>query len=115
MLFLRLGARILSLRRLSFGATYIVALIVGGTLILAGLVVDPLLAGFHPVERKLVSVIVALGISGWLVGYFMTTVEGKSVGFRKGVLLVTLASAMFGLLLLAVVAVVVGVLGASKT
>jgi hypothetical protein len=68
----RLGTRILALRRFSFGATYLLALIVIGILMVTHFVVSPLLSRTSFVFQAFTSVTLSLAVSGWVVGYFVT-------------------------------------------
>ncbi len=98
----RLGARILALRRFSFGATYLLALIVTGSLIVTHSVVSPLLSSASIILQAFISATLSLAVSGWVVGYFVTSEDRKSIGFAKGaklVLVVNLIFAAVGILL----------------
>lgn len=107
--FLRLSARVVTSNRLTFGATYMLALIIGAVSIAAGLVMWPISAHLGSRAEAVVSLAAAFSIGGWLCGYFVTTPDGRSAGFAKGVLVVLLASFLFAVALLALTLAVIGV------
>ncbi len=93
--FFRLGARLLALRRLSFGATYLLALFASGSIALANLALMPVLPGLPDVAQDTVSFAASLAVSGWVVGYFMTTEERRSIGFFSGMKLMLVVNVLF--------------------
>lgn len=107
--FVRLGARIVIGRRLSFRAAFMLGLITGAALIVASLVLWPVFANVGDTAQRVVSVAAALVLSTALYGYFLTDVEGRSVGYVKGGLVVVLSSFLFVVALLALALVAVGV------
>ena len=109
--FFRVGSRLLGLRRYSFGATYLLALIVSGGVFIADLIVSPQLAAFPASVRMVASLMLSLVVSGWLIGYFMTTAERMSIGFAKGMQLALLVNLLFALAAMLLVAILARVLG----
>ena len=103
--FFRLSARVLKLRRLSFGTTYMLSLIVSGSLIVPNVIASPILDSLSSGLQLLVSAVLSLLVSGWVVGYFVTTEDRKSVGFLKGIKLAFLVNILFAVavILLAVI------------
>ena len=104
----RVGARMLSLRRLSFGATYLLALIVSGSLIVSSIVVSPILPSLSNGIQLLVSVALSLFVSGWVVGYFFTTEDRNSIGFAKGSMLVLIVNLLFAVVVVLLAVILVG-------
>ncbi len=109
--FLRVGSHLLGLRRYSFGATYLLALIVSGSLIVSDIIFSPLLAGLPGNLQLAASFAVSVAVSSWVVGYFVTTENRASIGFSKGFKLVLLANLLLGVALLALAAILARVLG----
>jgi hypothetical protein len=92
--FLRLAARFMALKRLSFGAAFMLGLVLGAVLLLAGLVIDPLFP-----EQTLVTIVVltalSLAISSAVCGYLVSTVDGTSVGLVKGFYFTLISQVLF--------------------
>jgi hypothetical protein len=92
--FLRLAARFMALKRLSFGAAFMLGLVLGAVLLLAGLVIDPLFP-----EQTLVTIVVltalSLAISSAVCGYLVSTVDGRSVGLVKGFYFTLISQVLF--------------------
>lgn len=113
--FVQLGARILKLRRPTFGATYLLVLIAGAAMFLASAVLRPVL----PEENTIAEVAVLIGLAvlvyGWAFGYFLTDTNGASIGYWKGAQIFLIASALFAMLLFVVALIAVGVAGVWKT
>ena len=112
--FIMLGVRILVKKRLSFGAAYMMALISGVALILAHAALYPVLSNLGQAGQAGLSLGMALAVASGLYGYFITNVEGRSIGYLRGGAVVLLSSALFGAVLLAVALVVVLVGGALR-
>lgn len=112
--FIQLGARILIKRRLSFGAAYMMALISGGALLVAHAVLYPVRVNLGETAQAALSLAVALALASGLYGYFLTSEDGRSVGYLKGMGVVLLSSALFGAVLLVVALVIVLAGGALK-
>ena len=112
--FIMLGVRILVKKRLTFGAAYLMALISGVALILAHAALYPVLANLGQAGQASLSLGVALAVASGLYGYFITSVDGRSIGYLRGAAVVLLSSALFGAVLLAVALVVVLVGGAVR-
>lgn len=91
----RLSSRILAIRTMSFGATYLLVLIVCGSLIIADIIVSPLLSSSSMAVQLVISSVLSFGVSGWVIGYFVTTEDRKSIGWAKGTKLVFLANILF--------------------
>lgn len=105
--FIWLGARIVIKKRLTFGATYLMALISGAALILSHAALYPVLNSLGQTGQAALSLAVALAVASALYGYFLTDLEGRSIGPLKGGAVVLISSALFGAVLLAVALVVV--------
>lgn len=106
--FIRISASIVLSRRLSFGASYLMALIAGSALLAANVVLWPVYAQLSKPAEAALTFSMTLALAGWLYGYFLTNAEGRSVGMLKGILVVLLSSALFGIVLLALAFVVIG-------
>ncbi len=109
--FLRVGSHLLGLRRYSFGATYLLALIVSGSLLVSDLIFSPLLSSLSGNMQLAVSFALSLAVSSGVVGYFVTTDSRQSIGFAKGFKLVLLANLLLGLALLALATILTRILG----
>ncbi len=109
--FFRFGSRLLGLRRYSFGATYLLALIVSGGVFGADLIVSPLLAAFPASVRMVASLMLSLAVSGWVIGYFITTAERRSIGFAKGIQLALVVNLLFAVAAVVLAAILARVLG----
>lgn len=109
--FLRLGSRLLGIRRYSFGATYLLALIVSGCLIVAGIVFSPLLSGLSENLQLFASAALSIAVSGWVIGYFITTENRQSIGFARGLQLTLVVNLLFAAAALVLAAVLARVLG----
>jgi hypothetical protein len=94
---LRFGARILALKRFSFGATYLLALIVSGSLIIFHSIVSPALSGISFFLQAFITVVLSLAVSGWGIGYFVTTEDRKSIGWAEGTKLVLVVNLLFAI------------------
>lgn len=105
----RLSTRLLKFRVPSFGGTYLLVLLTGAFCAAAQFLVSILLPGLSELAETIVSIFVALLVCGWVFGYFLVTVEGKAVGHIKGLLVFSMASVMFAVLLVAFALIVVGV------
>jgi hypothetical protein len=81
--FLRLAARFMALKRLSFGAAFMLGLILGAVLLFADLVISPLIPG-ETLTIIIVLTALSLAISSAVCGYLVTTIDGRSVGLLKG-------------------------------
>jgi hypothetical protein len=112
--FLRLAAKFLSLKRLSFGAAFMLGLILGAALLLAELVIGPFIPG-QALASLLVSVCLSLAISTAVCGYFVTTLDGRSAGLLKGFLFTLVSQALFGVALMAVAGLLVLIFGAWRS
>lgn len=113
--FVQLGARILKLRRPTFGATYLLVLIAGVAMFLASAVVRPILPEENTIAEVAVLIGLAVLVHGWAFGYFLTDTDDASIGYWKGVQIFLIASALFAVLLFVVALVAVGVAGVWKT
>lgn len=113
--FVQLGARILKLRRPTFGATYLLVLIAGVAMFLAPLVLWPVLPEDNTIADVVVSIVIAILVYGWAFGYFLTNTDGSSIGYWKGTQVFLIASALFAALLVAIAIVVVGIASVWKT
>jgi hypothetical protein len=107
--FVRLGARILKVRRPKFGATYLLVLIAGAAMFLANLVLSLVLPPAGSIAALVVTILAAILVYGWVFGYFLTDNDGLSIGYWKGTQVFLLASALFAALLVAIAIVVVGI------
>lgn len=112
--FLRLAARFLALKRLSFGAAFMLGLILGGTLLVVDLLISPLVPN-EAVTGTVVSVCLSLVISSAVCGYLVTTLDGRSVGFLKGLYFTLVSQALFGVALMIIAGLLVLILNAWKT
>lgn len=108
--FVQLSARILKVRRPTFGAAYLLVLISGAAWFLATLVLSPVLPAESTNVGLGASLLLGFLIHGWAFGYFLTNADGLSIGYWKGAQVFLLASALFAVLLLAFAIVVVGVM-----
>jgi hypothetical protein len=113
--FVQLGTRILKLPRPSFGATYLLILVAGVAAILATLVLSPVLPEENTIADVTTSSVFALLVYGWVFGYFLTNVDGSSIGYWKGTQVFLIATALFGALLIAAAFLLVGVMSVWKT
>jgi hypothetical protein len=107
--FVRLGARILQVRRPTFGATYLLVLIAGAAMFLANLVLSLVLPPADSIAALVVTILAAILVYGWVFGYFLTDNDGLSIGYWKGTQVFLLASALFAALIVAIAIVVVGI------
>jgi hypothetical protein len=112
--FLRLAARFLDLKRLSFGAAFMLGLILGAVLLVADLVIGPLIAGNTAVAFG-ISAFLSLAISTAVCGYLVTTVDGRSAGLLKGFLFTLVSQALFGVALMALAGVLVLLFGSWRS
>lgn len=108
--FVQLSARILKVRRPTFGAAYLLVLISGAAMFLVTLVLSPVLPEEKTIIGLVVSLVLAVLVYGWAFGYFLTHADGLSIGYWKGTQVFLLASALFGALLVAIAIVVVGIM-----
>lgn len=113
--FVQMGARILKLRRPTFGATYLLVLIAGAAMFLVGAVLRPVLPEENAIAEVAVFIVLAVLVYGWAFGYFLTDADGASIGYRKGAQVFLIASTLFAALLLVVALIVVGVASVWKT
>ncbi len=109
--FLRVGSHLLGLRRYSFGATYLLALIVSGSQIVCDVIFSPLLSSLSGNLQLAASLALSLAVSSWVVGYFVTTENRESIGVARGFQLMLLANLLLGVALLALAAILMRVLG----
>jgi hypothetical protein len=112
--FLRLAARFLDLKRLSFGAAFMLGLILGAVLLIADLVIGPFIAG-NTAAAFGISAFLSLAISTAVCGYFLTTVDGRSAGLLKGFLFTLVSQALFGVALMALAALLVLLFGSWRS
>jgi hypothetical protein len=112
--FLRLAARFLALKRLSFGAAFMLGLILGGTLLVADLLIS-LLVPNEAIVGTVVSVCLSLVTSSAVCAYLVTTLDGKSVGLLKGLYFTLVSQALFGVALVIVAGLLVLIFSAWKT
>jgi hypothetical protein len=112
--FLRLAARFMAFKRLSFGAAFMLGLILGAVLLLADLVISP----FVP-DRTLVTTVVLVGlslaISSAVCGYLVTNIEGRSVGLLKGFYFTLISQALFAVALMIIAGLLVLIFSVWKT
>lgn len=113
--FIQLSTRIVVPRRLSFRAAYMLALLSGGALILANVILWPVFANVGDLAGTAISATVALALSTAIYGYFLTNAEGKSVGYLKGGLVVLVSVLLASAALVAFAFLVVGVVHVWKT
>jgi hypothetical protein len=111
--FLRVAARLMALKRLSFGGAFLLALILGAVLLGADLAISPFLPD-QGTTAILVSAAVSIAVSSGICGYFVTTAEGRSVGVLKGFLFTLLSQVLLTAALLVVAAPLVLISGAWK-
>jgi hypothetical protein len=112
--FLRLAARFLALKRLSFGAAFMLGLILGGTLLVADLLIS-LLVPNEAIVGTVVSVCLSLVTSSAVCAYLVTTLDGKSVGLLEGLYFTLVSQALFGVALVIVAGLLVLIFSAWKT
>ncbi len=82
--FILLSARVVTRRRPSFGAAYMLALITGVVLILASVVLWPVLASVNELAGSAISVVASLLVPTIAYGYLLTNEQGASVGYMMG-------------------------------
>jgi hypothetical protein len=107
--FVQLGARILKVRRPTFGATYLLVLIAGAATFLANLILSVVLPPADSIAALVVTILAAVLVYGWVFGYFLTDNDGLSIGYWKGTQVFLLASALFAALIVAIAIVLVGI------
>jgi hypothetical protein len=112
--FLRLAARFMTLKRLSFGAAFMLGLVLGGVLLVADLVISPLVPD-ETLMTTVVSTVLSLAISTAICGYLVTTVDGRSVGLLKGFYFTLISQALFAVALVVIVGLLVLIFSAWKT
>ena len=103
----RLCSRFVKMRRPSFQAAYLLSLMTGAVLLVLTFLVWPLLPEKDSWLESLGSFVVTFGITSWLSGYYFTTEEGKSIGFRKGAKLTLITGAVLFLGLLVIAGIIV--------
>ena len=112
--FLRLAARFMALKRLSFGAAFMLGLILAAVLLLADLVISPFVPD-QTLIATVVSVGLSLAISSAVCGYLVTTVEGRSAGLLKGFYFTLVSQALFSVALVTIAGLLVLIFSAWKT
>jgi hypothetical protein len=113
--FVQFGSRLLKLRRRSFGAIYLLVLIIGGVSFLASLVLSLVLPENNSRVDAVASIILAGLVSSWAFGYFLTDADGASIGYWKGAQLFLVTSLLFFALLVVLVIIGVGVTSVWKS
>src|SRR5687768_2596133 len=104
--FLRLAARFMALKRLSFRAAFMLGLILGAVLLVADLVISPLVPD-QPVITMVVSVGLSLAISSAVCGYLVTTNDGTSAGLLKGFYFTLVSQGLFAVALMIIAGLLV--------
>ena len=103
--FLLLASRLMAVRRLSFGAAFLLGLILGAVMLVMDLLTAPLVP--DSAAGIVVWFAASLAFSTAICGYLITTVEGRSVGALKGFYFTMLSQGLFTAAFFAVGAVVV--------
>lgn len=112
--FLRVTAKLFSLRPLSFGAAFMFGLILGGVLLAVSVVFWLVMPDIGVVAETAVSVVLSLLVSSALAGYFLSAPDGTSIGIRRGLYFTVVSEALFGVALFCFALVVVALFGNGK-
>lgn len=112
--FLRLAARFMAVKRLSFGAAFMLGLILGAVFLVADLLISPLVPDQPPIAT-VVSVGLSLVVSSAVCGYLVTTSDGRSAGLLKGFYFTLVSQALFAVALMIIAGLLVLIFSAWKT